>query len=344
MNASFVKKLVVLGTGGTIAGLSTDVLDNVGYKAAQVGVERLLDALPQARRPRATLVSEQVAQVDSKDMRQDIWHLLAQRCAFWLSDPEVAGIVVTHGTDTMEETAFFLHEVLRGSGTSDKPLVLTGAIRPASSLTPDGPQNLLDALVVAGDPQARGVMVVFAGNIHGARDVQKVHAYRQDAFRSGEAGAWGRVEEGEVVWVRLPPAMPDTGLPMVLQGPLAWPRVEIVTSHAGATGWMVDALLAAGAVHALHGLIVAGTGNGSVHEALEAALVRAQSQGVVVWRSSRCGSGHTVGHVATQLPDSAGLSPAKARIALMLHLLHCGAGGAASAASAASVSGSTPAP
>lgn len=342
MNAPLLKKLVVLGTGGTIAGLAADVHDNVGYKSAQVGVQRLLDALPQARRPRATLVSEQVAQVDSKDMRHDIWHLLAQRCAFWLSDPEVSGVVVTHGTDTMEETAFFLHEVLAGRGALDKPVVLTGAMRPASSLTPDGPQNMLDALWVASDPQARGVMVVFAGDIHGAREVQKVHVYRQDAFRSGEADVLGRVEEGEVVWVRLPAATAAADRYMLLPGrEVAWPRVEIVTSHAGATGLLVDALLAAGAAPALQGLVVAGTGNGSVHETLKAALMRAQDQGVTVWRSSRCGSGETVGQADTQLPDSAGLSPVKARIALMLQLLQEGAGGAAGAAT---VSGSTPAP
>ncbi|HQZ07135.1 MAG TPA: asparaginase [Burkholderiaceae bacterium] len=341
MNTPFVKKLVVLGTGGTIAGLAAEVHDNVGYKAAQVSVERLLEALPQALRPRATLVSEQVAQVDSKDMRHDIWHLLAQRCAFWLSDPEVAGIVVTHGTDTMEETAFFLHESLRGRGIADKPVVLTGAMRPASSLTPDGPQNMRDALVVAADLRACGVMVVFAGSIHGAREVQKVDSYRLDAFDSGEAGLLGRVEEGEVAWVRLPIALPDAPRPIALQDQAVWPRVEIVTSHAGASGWMVDALLAPRTADALHGLVVAGTGNGSVHEALEAALVQAQMQGVVVWRSSRCGSGHTVGHADAPLPDSAGLSPVKARIALMLHLLHAGAG---RAPRAMPVSGSTPVP
>jgi L-asparaginase len=242
------------------------------------------------------VVSEQVAQVDSKDMRHDIWHLLAQRCAFWLADPEVAGVVVTHGTDTMEETAFFLHESLRGRGIADKPVVLTGAMRPASSLTPDGPQNMRDALVVAADLRACGVMVVFAGSIHGAREVQKVDSYRLDAFDSGEAGLLGRVEEGEVAWVRLPIALPDAPRPIALQDQAVWPRVEIVTSHAGASGWMVDALLAPRTADALHGLVVAGTGNGSVHEALEAALVQAQMQGVVVWRSSRCGSGHTVGH------------------------------------------------
>ena len=128
MNVSFPQKLVVLGTGGTIAGLAEDAHDNVGYKAAQVGVEQLLAALPQLAHLHATLVSEQVAQVDSKDMDLETWQRLAQRCAFWLSDPQVKGVVITHGTDTMEETAYFLHAVLAASGCSDKPVVLTGAM------------------------------------------------------------------------------------------------------------------------------------------------------------------------------------------------------------------------
>ncbi len=341
MNVSFPKKLVVLGTGGTIAGLARDTQDNVGYQAAQVGVEQLLAALPLARRPLATLVSEQVAQVDSKDMDLEIWQRLAQRCVFWLSDPQVMGIVVTHGTDTMEETAYFLHSVLARSGCSDKPVVLTGAMRPASALTPDGPQNMLDALVVAADPRARGVMVVFSGDIHGAVDVQKVDAYRRDAFQSGAAGVLGWVQEGVAVWVRLPEVASggepqlgrreplgraqDADWAALLAGPLVWPRVEIVHSHAGATSLLVDGLLAAAPALRAQGLVVAGTGNGSVHQALEAALLRAQASGVAVWRASRCGTGHTVGELETPLPDSAGLSPVKARIALMLQLLQRGA-------------------
>jgi len=348
MNVPFSQKLVVLGTGGTIAGLAQDAHDNVGYKAGQVGVEQLLAALPQAQRPPATLVSEQVAQVDSKDMDLEVWQRLAQRCAFWLSDPQVKGIVVTHGTDTMEETAYFLHTVLARSGSSDKPVVLTGAMRPASAVTPDGPQNMLDALVVASDPSARGVMVVFSGNIHGAVDVQKVHGYRQDAFQSGDAGVLGWVQEGIAAWVRLPVATSsgdqqvgrrepqrcaaEVNWPALLAGALVWPRVEIVNSHAGATGLLVDTLLAAGPALRPHGLVVAGTGNGSVHQALEAALLRAQANGVAVWRASRCGTGHTVGELQTQLPDSAGLSPVKARIALMLHLLQASAVGGRRAA------------
>ncbi len=341
MNVSSHQKLVVLGTGGTIAGLALDAHDNVGYKSAQVGVEQLVAALPQARRAPVTLVSEQVAQVDSKDMELEVWQRLAQRCVFWLSEPQVTGIVVTHGTDTMEETAYFLHTVLVRGGCSDKPVVLTGAMRPASALTPDGPQNMLDALVVASDPRARGVMVVFAGNIHGAVHVQKVHGYRQDAFESGDAGVLGWVQEGVAAWVRQPAAagggdaqggrgerqgtMRESNWPALLAGPVVWPRVEIVNSHAGATGLLVDTMLAADPVLRPQGLIVAGTGNGSVHQALEAALLRAQADGIVVWRASRCGTGQTVGDLQTPLPDSGGLSPVKARIALMLQLLQAGA-------------------
>ena len=352
MNVSFPQKLVVLGTGGTIAGLAQDALDNVGYKAAQVGVEQLLAALPKGGCGHMTLVSEQVAQVDSKDMDLALWQRLAQRCVCWLSDPQVKGIVITHGTDTMEETAYFLHTVLARDGCSDKPVVLTGAMRPASALAPDGPQNMLDALAVATDPSARGVMVVFGGNIHGAVDVQKVHGYRQDAFASGEAGVLGWVQEGVATWVRLPlPCTASGGEPQqvgrrepqggaheanwhaLMAGTVVWPRVEIVNSHAGATGLMVDTLLAAGPALRLQGIVVAGTGNASVHQLLEAALLRAQAEGVVVWRASRCGTGHTVGVLPTLLPDSAGLSPVKARIALMLQLLQAGADNGRRAAS-----------
>src|SRR4051794_34617606 len=131
-------KIVVLGTGGTIAGRAASAQDNLGYRAAQVGVEDLLQGVPAASG--LQLHAEQVAQVDSKDMDFTVWRSLALRCEHWLAQADVAGIVVTHGTDTMEETAFFLQSVL----ATDKPVVLTGAMRPATSAAPDGPQNLAD--------------------------------------------------------------------------------------------------------------------------------------------------------------------------------------------------------
>src|SRR6478752_9430655 len=185
-------KIVVLGTGGTIAGRGATPDDNVGYTAAQVGVGDLLQgvAVPAG----IAVLHEQVAQVDSKDMDFAVWRALAVRCAHWLGQADVRGVVVTHGTDTMEETAFFLHAVLAPA----KPLVLTGAMRPATAAVPDGPQNLADALAVAATGGAVGVSVVFAGAIHGAEDVAKQHPYRLDAFGSGDAGAIGYIEEGRV--------------------------------------------------------------------------------------------------------------------------------------------------
>lgn len=336
MNDSIDKKIVVLATGGTIAGLADAAGDNVGYTAAQLGLEQLLLALPEHFRPAVQLVGEQVAQLDSKDMSTAVWSALALRCRHWLDDPQVLGLVVTHGTDTMEETAFFLHSVLLNTGGCGKPLVLTGAMRPASALVPDGPQNLRDAMVVAADPRARGVLVAFAGQVHAARHVHKLHPYRLDAFSSGEAGVLGVVEEGGL---RLLHGMPIDGCEparawTAIAGPAAswrdwmqpdcvWPRVEIVNSHAAADGWLVDALLCGASIRgpAVRGIVVAGTGNGSVHQALEAALLRAQTAGVVVRRASRCSGSRMVAHPSAVLPDAGGLSPVQARIALMLELL-----------------------
>jgi L-asparaginase len=303
--------IVVLGTGGTIAGRAASAQDNVGYQAAQLGVGELLRGVPAAAGLR--IASEQVAQVDSKDMDFAVWSALAQRCAHWLAQPDVKGVVVTHGTDTLEETAFFLQAVLQPR----RPVVLTGAMRPATSAAADGPQNLADALAVAAAPEAGGVCVVFAGAVHGARDVQKVHPYRVDAFSSGDAGPLAYVEEGRLRVLRPWPEAAPLRAAGALPEPAHWPRVEIVVSHAGAGGALVEALVQAGVA----GLVVAGTGNGTVHHALEAALLQAQALGVAVRRSSRCLLGPLVPHAGERLPAAPGLTPVKARIALMLELM-----------------------
>jgi L-asparaginase len=311
------RRIVVLATGGTIAGRAASPTDNLAYQAAQIGVEQLLGGVP---RPAGFEIDgEQIAQIDSKDMDFGVWRSLAQRCAHWIAQPDVAGIVVTHGTDTMEETAFFLQAVLAPA----KPVLLTGAMRPATSVAADGPQNLADALAVAASGQARGVCVVFAGTVHGAGDVQKVHAYRADAFGSGDAGAIAQVEEGRLrvlrPWPEGAPLCAHHALPDTAQ----WPRVEIVMSHASAGGALVQALVRDG----VRGLVVAGTGNGSVHHALEAALLQAKEAGVVVRRSSRCPQGRVLPHAGDRLPAAVGLTPVKARIAVMLELIAAGEGG-----------------
>lgn len=312
------RKIVVLGTGGTIAGTSEVAGANVGYTAAQIGVAQLLAAVPGLERAAggAELAAEQVAQIDSKDMTHAVWARLAARCAALLADASVAGIVVTHGTDTLEETAWLLHSVL----PADKPVVLTCAMRPATALAPDGPQNLLDAVALAAEPSARGVLVAAAGVVHGAREVSKVHPLRLDAFDSGDTGPLGWVEAGRVRWAhgRAPAAQaPAHGALAQALEARPWPRVEIVLSHAGADGALVDWLVQGGVA----GIVVAATGNGTLHAALEQALARAAAAGVRVRVASRCPQGRMLALQDARWQNADGLSPVKARVSLLLELL-----------------------
>ena len=308
--------IVILGTGGTIAGTADYAGDNVGYTAAQRSVADLLACLPGlAGQP---IEAEQVAQLDSKDLDCATWQLLARRAAAQLARPEVQGLVITHGTDTLEETAWLLQRVLAPA----KPLVLVAAMRPATAVMADGPQNLLDALAVLRSPGAQGVLAVLAGRVHAAGRVRKAHTYRPDAFESGDAGPLGVVEEG--LLRRFQP-WPDSGpaLGLALLAPAAgdWPWVEIVHSHAGAGPQAMLALLAAG----VQGLVLAATGNGTVHRALQPALDRAAATGVPVWRCTRCAAGVLVGAGAG---PAAAMSPWQARVELMLTLLARPAAGA----------------
>jgi L-asparaginase len=312
---------VVLGTGGTIAGRAADAADNVGYVAGEVGVGDLVEAVPPLRG--LPLEWEQVAQIDSKDMGLAVWKYLAERVAHHLARDEVQGVVITHGTDTLEETAWFLQTVL----SPQKPVVMTCAMRPASALVPDGPQNLLDAVVVAGCPELSGVVAVAAGSIHSAAHVSKVHSYKVEAFDSGDAGPMGAVEEGEIRWFQ--PLSEQSGgaaaarLKAVLAAH-ALPGVALVTSHADADGRVVLGLLALNGVEKesrTRGIVVACTGNGTLHADLTDALEQAHVNGVKVVRATRCARGRVVPHAGDHFPDSAGLSPVKARLALSLSLL-----------------------
>ena len=301
--------LVILGTGGTIAGTATDAGDNVGYTAGQRSVADLLAAVPGlAGLP---IEAEQVAQIDSKDMDMATWQQLARRAAAHLARPEVQGLVITHGTDTLEETAWLLQRVLAPA----KPVVLVAAMRPATALMADGPQNLLDALAVLRTSGAQGVLAVLAGRVHAAGRVRKVHTYRLDAFDSGDAGPLGVVDEG--VLRRFQP-WPDSGPALglaLLDVPAAdWPWVEIVHSHAGAGPRAISALLTAG----VQGLVLAATGNGTLHQALQPALDQAAAAGVPVWRCTRCATGVLVG---SDIGPAAAMSPWQARVELMLKLL-----------------------
>ncbi len=312
------KKIVILATGGTIAGRAGSASDNIDYTAAQVGVGQLVETIG-ALAAAVNLVLEQIAQIDSKDMSHAVWTYLAARAKHFLARSDVAGLVITHGTDTLEETAYFLHATLN----PDKPVILTCAMRPVTSLAPDGPQNIVDAVALAGWAGARGVSVVCAGVIHSAVDVQKVHTYQLNTFSSGDAGALGYIEENKPRLLRNWPVAQEDRLSKaiktiaILRPEQSRPWVEIVMSHVGASGKVVDALVAQG----VQGLVLAGTGNGTVHHALEAAFLAAQAGGVRVVRATRCPSGRVLPKPYDLFEDSRGLSPVKARVALMLDLM-----------------------
>ena len=306
--------IVILGTGGTIAGTSAQPGDNVGYTAAQRSVADLLAAVPGlASQPGLHIEAEQLAQIDSKDMDHATWASLARRLHELLARPEVAGVVVTHGTDTLEETAWFLQRVLAPT----KPVVLTAAMRPATALAADGPQNLLDAVAVARAPGAMGVVAVLAGQVHGAADVRKRHTYRSDAFDSGDTGAIAAVEEGQLRCFRPWPTGQPLGLDLLPPDnadATHWPWVAVLSSHAGARADELRALQRAD----VDGVVLACTGNGTVHAALQPALDEAEAAGLPVWRSTRCARGRLVGH---ENEPATAMSPWQARVELLLRLL-----------------------
>ncbi|WP_253074376.1 asparaginase [Paraburkholderia tropica] len=318
--ASALPRIAVLATGGTIAGSAPDAANTAGYQAGVIGVAQLLAAVPGLDAV-AQIHAEEVASVDSKDMSFALWATLAQRVNALLASDDIDGVVITHGTDTLEETAYLLHLTVK----SAKPVILTAAMRPASALSADGPLNLLNAVTVAASGQAggQGVLVAFNNRMHCARDVAKISTYAVDAFQSPEIGALGWVQDGRVDFQRraLRPHTLDTPFAVVDETAAQWPQVEIVTSYAGVSRIAVDALVSAG----VRGIVVAGTGNGSIHATLQQALADAAAQGVAVVRASRVGSGHVM-HNGAAKDDALGfisagtLSPYKARVLLMLAL------------------------
>jgi len=297
MNAKKTKKIVVLATGGTIAGLASDASKPQNYTAGQVGVA---DLLHRVAHDGIELLTEQVAQIDSKDMSFAVWQSLLAPVVHWLDQDDVQGVVITHGTDTLEETAYFLQTVLQPT----KPVAMTCAMLPANALDSDGPGNLKDALAWVQQPTASGVSVVCAGEVHAGQAVQKSHSHQRNPFTS----------------------QPSVTHPVTLRVPSVaqvlscthWPRVELVLNHAGADGRLVRALMA----HDVpQGWVVAGTGNGTLNHDLEAALLDAQKQGAQVLRASRCAQGGVQSREADVLPHAGGLTAVQARVALLMHIL-----------------------
>ena len=310
-------KICILTTGGTIAGAAARSDALTGYRAGALSADELLAAVPEIADVCA-IESEEVAAIDSKDMTEAVWLHLADRIEAALA-AGAAGVVVTHGTDTLEETAYFLHLVVK----SEKPVVLTGAMRPATALSADGPLNLLDAVRLAASPEARGqgALVVLNGEIHSARDVQKVHTTAVQAFASPDVGTLGRMEEGTPHFRRRVLTRHTRESEFDLAGVTSLPYVPILYGHAGADARLARAAIESGAA----GIVHAGTGNGSIHEALLAMLADAAGKGIPVVRASRTGAGAVrfaeSAYADAGFIDADTLPPAKARILLALALL-----------------------
>lgn len=315
--APALARIFILATGGTIAGAQPEGA-GPAYRAGTLSVDAVIKAAP-GLDVLAVITSEQIANIASQDMNDFVWFKLARRVNELLATPDVDGIVVTHGTDTMEETAYFLDLVLK----SEKPVVLVGSMRPATSLSADGPLNLYNAVAVAADRTSwgRGALVVLNDEVHAARDVQKTNSTSLQTFVSVNRGKLGEVYYGKVVWYNTRAPLHTTKSQFSLDGLGELPRVDIVYSTEGADGTMVRAALAAGA----KGIVLAGVGDGNATKDVIDALAEAVKRGVVVVRSTRTGSGIVRRNI--ELNDDAlgfvaalELNPQKARILLRMAL------------------------
>ncbi len=307
----------ILATGGTIAGAASSNTQMTGYKAGALAIDVLLNAVPEIN-AFANVKGEQIASIGSESMTVEIWLKLAKRINELLKSDNVDAVVITHGTDTLEETAYFLNLVVK----SDKPVILIGAMRPATAMSADGPVNILNAVKLAStkDAKGRGVMIAMNDAINGARDVTKTNTLRVDTFQSHELGYLGYFEGGNPVFYKQSTRMHTDKTEFDVTALKDLPRVDIIYSHVNDDGKMAEAAIANGA----KGIVHAGTGNGSIHANTEPALYDAAKKGIVVVRAARVPYGPTI--VSDAAWEKAGfinagtLSPQKARILLQLAL------------------------
>jgi L-asparaginase len=311
--------IVILATGGTIAGAAATGTQSA-YTSGAVTIDAMLAAVPGIK-DLANIKGEQISNVGSQDMTFNIMLTLAKRCNALLSDPSVTGVVITHGTDTMEETAFFLNLAVK----SDKPVVLVGSMRPSTAVSADGPLNLYDAVAVAADPNSRGrgVLVVMNDWIHGAHSLTKTSTTAIQTFMSPIRGIVGVSAYGKNDFYNSPSWKHTSGSEFDVSNVTALPRVDILFACADMSPELIDASVATGA----KGIVIAGVGNGNMNKASLEAAARAAKKGVVVVRSSRVVTG-TVGRNVEVNDDEMGfvasdeLNPQKARILLTLALLN----------------------
>jgi len=313
-------KIKILATGGTIAGAQASTTE-AGYKSGTFSVDDLIKAVPNLNKL-ADLSGEQVANIGSQTMNHEVWLKLAARVNEVLKG-DTDGVVITHGTDTMEETGYFLSLVVK----SDKPVVLVGSMRPATAISADGPANLYNAVALAGDPAAKGMgpLVVINDEVHYARESQKVNTTQLDAFRSPNRGRAGVMNVGKFYpFSRLTTRHnSQSEFSTDGKGVQDLPRVDIIYSYANFGPDVVDFLVKQGC----KGIILAGVGDGNSTDAVIEALSKAAKQGIAVVRSSRVGSGVVDRNLEIK-DDQLGfiaameLNPQKARILTMLALMN----------------------
>ncbi len=316
MMAQELPKVYILATGGTIAGSGSSATKS-NYSAGQVAIGTLLDAVP-AIKDVANVEGEQVVNIGSQDMSDDVWLVLAKRINELLARADVNGVVITHGTDTMEETAFFLSLTVNSS----KPVVLVGAMRPSTAISADGPANLYNAVVTAASPASknRGVMVCMNGKVFGAADVTKTNTTSVETFQSPNAGPLGYIHNGEVRYYSPSTVRRDAPYFSVL-GLKSLPKTGIAYGYSNVEGDVVRMMIKKD----YKGIVYAGVGNGNIHRNVFPELEKARKEGIIVVRSSRVPTGATtldaeVDDNKYQFVASWGLNPQKARILLMLAL------------------------
>ena len=310
--------IMILATGGTIAGIAATATQP-GYTSGQVPIEGMIAAVPGID-ALAEVSGEQLANVGSQDITFAIMIELANRINMLLDSGDIDGVVVTHGTDTMEETAYFLNLTVK----SKKPVVMTGAMRPATAVSADGPLNLHNAVAVAADTEAagRGVLVVMNDRIHGAHSLTKTNTTSVETFLSPVNGLIGTVIYGKIQYFRHPFRRHTYRSEFSVDGVTRLPRVDILYACADMPADLIDCSVARGA----RGIVIAGDGNGNMNAETVEQASRAAAKGTIIVRSSRVPTG-TVGRNVEIDDDSLGfivsdeLNPAKARILLMLALL-----------------------
>ncbi|MBS4078187.1 MULTISPECIES: asparaginase [Pseudomonas] len=310
--------VVVLATGGTIAGAGASAANSATYQAAKVGVEQLIAGIPELSKL-ANVRGEQVMQIASESITNDNLLQLGRRVAELADSKDVDGIVITHGTDTLEETAYFLNLVEK----TDKPIIVVGSMRPGTAMSADGMLNLYNAVAVASSKDARGkgVLVTMNDEIQSGRDVSKMINIKTEAFKSAW-GPLGMVVEGKSYWFRLPAKRHTMDSEFDIKNIKSLPDVEIAYSYGNVSDTAYKALAQSGAKAIIH----AGTGNGSVSSRVVPALQELRKEGVQIIRSSHVNAGGFVLRNAEQPDDkydwvvAHDLNPQKARILAMVAL------------------------